>query len=157
MAGNRRPGFSDFEMAEIWRGWKSGKTLNSIGRALGRAGPHVRSLFAASGGFVPPPRRRSVRVLSGVERERISRGVAAGDSMRTIATALKRAPSTVSREIAPERGEYAPFGVWLSSYYLSEVAKSRLLFPTRAGLPALSVPMGCVIPRLLALLMLVWP
>ena len=124
MAGTRRPGFSDFEKAEIWRGWKSGKTLNSIGRALGRAGPHVRDLVAASGGFVPPPRRRSVRVLSRVERERISRGVAAGDSMRTIATALKRAPSTVSQEIAPERGEYAPFGVWSSYAYLTGGAEN---------------------------------
>ncbi len=107
MAGTRRPGFSDFEKAEIWRGWKSGKTLNSIGRALHRAGPHVRSLVAANGGFVPPPRRRSIRVLSRVEREEISRGVAAGDSMRAIATALKRAPSTVSREIARHGGREA--------------------------------------------------
>ena len=41
MAGTRRPGFSDFEKAEIWRGWKNGKTLNSIGRTLDRAGPHL--------------------------------------------------------------------------------------------------------------------
>ncbi len=90
MAGTRRPGFSGFEKAEIWRGWKSGETFNGIGRVLGRAGPHVRSLVAANGGFVPPPRRRSIRVLSRVEREEISRGVAAGDSMRAIATVLKK-------------------------------------------------------------------
>jgi hypothetical protein len=107
MGGTRRAGFSDFEKAEIWRGWKSGKTFNRIGRALDRAGPHVRSLVAANGGIVPPPRRRSIRVLSRVEREEISRGVAAGDSMRTIATALKRAPSTVSREIARHGGREA--------------------------------------------------
>ena len=71
MAETRRPGFSDFEKAEIWRGWKSGETFNSIGRVLDRAGPHVRSLVAANGGFVPPPRRRSIRVLSRVEREEI--------------------------------------------------------------------------------------
>ena len=107
MGGTRRPGFSDFEKAEIWRGWKSGKTFNRIGRGLDRAGPHVRSLVAANGGIVPPPRRRSIRVLSRVEREEVSRGVAAGDSMRTIATALKRAPSTVSREIARHGGREA--------------------------------------------------
>ena len=94
MGGTRRPGFSDFEKAAIWRGWKSGETFNRFGRMLDRAGPHVRSLVAANGGFVPPPRRRSIRVLSRIEREEISRGVAAGDSMRTIATALERAPST---------------------------------------------------------------
>ena len=97
MGGTRRPGFSDFEKAAIWRGWKSGETFNSIGRMLDRAGPHVRSLVAANGGFVPPPRRRSIRVLSRVEREEISRGVAAGDSMRTIASALERAPSADSK------------------------------------------------------------
>jgi IS30 family transposase len=43
-------------------------------------------------------------VLSRTEREEISRGIAAGDSMRTIAAALERAPSTVSREIARHGG-----------------------------------------------------
>jgi hypothetical protein len=105
MARIRRPGFSDFEKAEIWRGWKSGKTLNGIGRELDRAGPHLRDLVAASGGIaLPPPRRRSSWVLSRTEREEISRGIAAGHSMRTIATALERAPSTVSREIARQAG-----------------------------------------------------
>ena len=104
MARSRRPGFSDFEKAEIWRGRKSGMTLNSIGRALDRAGPHVRDLVAASGGIAPPPRRRSSWVLGRTEREEISRGIAAGHSMRTIATALERAPSTVSREIARHGG-----------------------------------------------------
>jgi len=56
MGGPRRPGFSDFEKAEIWRGWKSGKTFNRIGRGLDRAGPHVRSLVAAKGGIVLPRR-----------------------------------------------------------------------------------------------------
>jgi len=26
----RRPGFSDFEKAEIWQGWKSGKTRTNV-------------------------------------------------------------------------------------------------------------------------------
>ncbi len=34
MARIRRTGFSDFEKAEIWRGWKSGKTLNKIALQL---------------------------------------------------------------------------------------------------------------------------
>ncbi len=104
MARIRSDGFSDFEKAEIWRGWKNGKTLRSIGRALGRRSSHVRVLVAASGGIVPPPRRRSPWVLSRTEREEISRGIAAGHSMRTIASALKRAPSTVSREITRHGG-----------------------------------------------------
>jgi IS30 family transposase len=107
MAGTRRPGFSDFEKEEIWRSWKSGMTFKSIGRSLGRAGTHVRLLVAASGGFVPAPRRRSSRVLSRAEREEISRGLAAGDSMRMIAAALNRAPSSVSREVGRHGGRSA--------------------------------------------------
>ena len=78
MAKIRRPGFSEFEKAEIWRGWKNGKTLRSIGRGLGRRSNHVRMLVASNGGFIPPARRRSALVLSRVEREEISRGIAAG-------------------------------------------------------------------------------
>ena len=107
MARKRRPGFSDLEKAEIWQGWKIGKTLRGIGRALDRRSSHVRVFVAASGGIAPPTRRRSPRTLSRSEREEISRGLAAGDSMRTIATALNRSPSTVSREIARHRGRKA--------------------------------------------------
>ncbi len=103
MARRRRPGLSDFEKAEIWQGWKSGKTLRAIGRALDRRSSHIRVFVAASGGFVPLTRRRSPLALSRAEREEISRGIAADVSMRTIATALNRAPSTVSREIARRR------------------------------------------------------
>jgi IS30 family transposase len=51
----------------------------------------------------PEPKRSPLR-LSLVEREEISRGLAAGESMRAIARRLGRAPSTVSREIAANRG-----------------------------------------------------
>ena len=51
-AGIGRSGFSDFEKAENWRCLKIEKAPNSIGRALDRAGPPVRDLVAASGGFV---------------------------------------------------------------------------------------------------------
>src|ERR671910_729222 len=54
----------------------------------------------------PPKRgpRRSPLRLSLVEREEISRGVAAGESLRAIASRLGRAPSTVSREVAANGG-----------------------------------------------------
>jgi len=38
------------------------------------------------------------------EREEISRGLAAGLSLRTIAAGLSRAPSTISREVAAQGG-----------------------------------------------------
>ncbi|MCU1612686.1 MAG: integrase [Frankiales bacterium] len=57
-----------------------------------------------TGGYVPRPRRRRPQALDLAEREEISRGLARGDSLRQIARALGRAPSTVSREIARNRG-----------------------------------------------------
>jgi IS30 family transposase len=54
-----------------------------------------------------PPRReprRSPLRLSLVEREEISRGLAAGESLRVIAARLGRSPSTVSREVAANGG-----------------------------------------------------
>jgi len=55
----------------------------------------------------PEPVRSALR-LSRVEREEISRGVAAGESLRSIAVRLGRAPSTISREVAANggRGRY---------------------------------------------------
>jgi IS30 family transposase len=52
----------------------------------------------------PPERRRSPLRLSLVEREEISRGVAGGESFRAIARRLRRAPSTVSREVTLNGG-----------------------------------------------------
>lgn len=45
--------------------------------------------------------------LRRAEREEISRGVAAGESARAIAVRLKRAPATISREIARNGGRAA--------------------------------------------------
>jgi len=46
-----------------------------------------------------PPRQRSPLRLSLSEREEISVGLEAGESMRSIARRLKRAPSTICREV----------------------------------------------------------
>jgi IS30 family transposase len=64
----------------------------------------MRAFVLQTGGVKQPPRRRPARSLSAAEREEISRGVAAGDSCRTIACRLGRAPSTVSRELARNGG-----------------------------------------------------
>jgi IS30 family transposase len=52
----------------------------------------------------PPPPKRSPLRLSLAEREEISRGLAGGESLRSIARRLGRAPSTVSREVASHGG-----------------------------------------------------
>src|SRR5215212_4957678 len=60
------------------------------------------------GGVGPAPRRRGPLRLSLAEREEISRGLAAGLSLRAISAGLGRAPSTVSREVTRNggRGRY---------------------------------------------------
>jgi IS30 family transposase len=52
----------------------------------------------------PPPLKRSPLRLSLAEREEISRGLAGGESLRSIARRLGRSPSTVSREVTAHGG-----------------------------------------------------
>jgi IS30 family transposase len=92
------------EKAEIWRRYRAGESLRSITRALGRSMEALRMLVASTGGRLPRVERRSRLRLSPAEREEISRGVVAGESCRSIAGRLRRAPSTVSREIANNGG-----------------------------------------------------
>jgi IS30 family transposase len=73
-------------------------------RALDRRRNVVHRILVGTGGCTPVPRRRSPRVLSETEREEISRGVAAGHSLRQIAAGLGRAPSTVSGELGRHGG-----------------------------------------------------
>ncbi|MFP5325953.1 MAG: helix-turn-helix domain-containing protein [Acidimicrobiia bacterium] len=53
---------------------------------------------------MPPLRTRRPEFLSLAEREEISRGLAAGESVRAIARRLGRPPSTISREIKRNKG-----------------------------------------------------
>lgn len=92
------------ERADLWKRWKDGESVSDIARALGREAGTVHCMLSALGGIAPPERCRSERVLSLVEREEISRGLSAGDSIREIAGRLNRAPSTVSRELQRNGG-----------------------------------------------------
>jgi IS30 family transposase len=104
MTSGKRFRLSASQRAEVWHRWKTGESLHAIGRALGRAHPVVHRLLKQHGGIVPSPRRRSQRVLTLAEREDISRGIASGCSLRVIAQGLRRAPCTVSREVARHGG-----------------------------------------------------
>ena len=64
----------------------------------------VYRILAVNGGIAPAPRQRAPVALRLEEREEISRGVAAGRSIRRIAQDLGRAPSTISREIRRNGG-----------------------------------------------------
>jgi len=98
MRQGKRFGLSTVQKSELWRRWKAGQSLHEIGRAFGKEHSSIRCLVARHGGIVPAVRRRSGRVLTAVERETISRGVASGVSLRKIAQLLDRAASTVSRK-----------------------------------------------------------
>src|ERR1700676_3699815 len=92
------------QRTDVWRRWKAGDSLHTIGRAVDRPHTSIHCLLAHHGGIVPAVRRRSRRVLTAVEREDISRGLASGASLRKIAQLLDRAASTVSREVVRHGG-----------------------------------------------------
>ena len=104
----RRRWFSQEQKAELWERWKSGQSPIDIARALERKNKSgVYRILALTGGMVPVARRRCPAVLALNEREEISRGIAAGRSIRRIAAGLGRSPSTVSREVRRHGGRSA--------------------------------------------------
>jgi len=93
------------QRADVWRRWKAGESLHEIGRAYGKPHNCIRCVLLLSrGGIAPAARQRSGIALSLAEREDISRGIASGSSIRTIASGLGRAASTVSREVTRHGG-----------------------------------------------------
>jgi IS30 family transposase len=100
--------FTAKQKAELWERWKNGQSVLAISRALERRNKTgVQRIVAVHGGIAPAPRRRAVAALRLEEREEISRGVAAGRSVRRIARGLRRSPSTISREIRRNGGSQA--------------------------------------------------
>ena len=104
MVRRRGPRLTAAQKAEVWRRWRHGESLNAIGRALGRIAKVVRYEVARTGGVAPHARHRSRLALTLIEREAISRGLACGTSLRQISRQLRRAPSTISREIRRHGG-----------------------------------------------------
>ena len=96
--------YSATQRAEIWDRWRRGETMHDIGRLFDRGHSSIFSVLAPSGGIRPPARRRSRLALTLAEREEISRGLVAGRSLRSMAHALGRSASTLSREIGRNGG-----------------------------------------------------
>ena len=92
------------QKALMWERWKAGWTLRQIAKLFDRGGGSVGGILAQTGGIRPPERRRCATVLTLAEREEVSRALMAGQSMRSIAARLGRAPSTISREIGRNGG-----------------------------------------------------
>jgi IS30 family transposase len=104
MAYRTRIYYTDADKELMWDRWQAGESLHSIARLFDRYHPSIQRILAESGGIRPPKRRRSRLALSIAEREEISRGIVAGRSIRSIASSLGRAPSTVSRELRRNGG-----------------------------------------------------
>ena len=99
-----RRGFSTAEKTELWDRWQRGESLRAIGRVFSKPSSSIYFQISPYGGIRPLPRRRSRLSLTLSEREAISRGIVAGQSMRSIARLLDRPPSTVSREVRRNGG-----------------------------------------------------
>ena len=97
--------YTENQKALMWERWQKGESLQQIAQLFDRNHSSIQGILAATGGIRPPPRGRSRWALTLAEREEISRAVVAGQSMRSIAAQLGRAPSTVSREIKRNGGQ----------------------------------------------------
>ncbi|MHA3914410.1 helix-turn-helix domain-containing protein [Halovulum sp. GXIMD14793] len=98
--------YTDKQKSEMWDRWQRGESMSSIGRHFDRASSSIFPHLAQFGGFRPPARKRSRFALSLPEREEISRGLVANQSLRFIAKSLNRSPSTITVR-NPERVEAA--------------------------------------------------
>lgn len=96
--------YTDGDKALMWDRWRRGESLHQIARLFNRHHTSVRGILAETGGIRPAARHRSPRALSLAEREDVSRALVAGHSIRSIASTLGRAPSTISREIGRNGG-----------------------------------------------------
>ena len=104
MVQRYRRGFTTAERTELWDRWQRGESLKAIGRAFGKPSSSIYYQLSPHGGIRPPPRRRSRLALTLSEREEISRGIVAEQSIRSMAVSLGRSPSTVSREVRRNGG-----------------------------------------------------
>lgn len=92
------------ERLTLWKLWQQGQTLVQISEGLKASAGCVVQTFVRAGG-IPPRCRRRASSLSELEREDISRCLAARWSLRAIAKRLGRSPSTISREVKRNLGK----------------------------------------------------
>ena len=104
MGYRKRTYYTEDQKALMWDRWQQGDTLHAIAALFDRSHGSVRGILSRTGGIRPPQRTRSRLALTLAEREEISRGIVAGESLRSIASALGRSASTVSREIQRNGG-----------------------------------------------------
>jgi len=97
---------NDEKKAVIWNEWGGGTPMIEISRKIEKPPATIFSYLQYHGGMRPYQRTRSSKSLSFMDREEISRGLAAGQSMRLIAGLLDRHVSSVSREVRRNGGSF---------------------------------------------------
>ena len=133
--------YTESQRALMWDRWEKGESLYQIAQLFDRGNSSIHRILAETGGIRPAQRSRSPLALTGAEREEISRAMVAGHSMRSVATRLGRAPSTISREIkrngGPEcyRANYADQAAWDQAHRpkTCKLAENRRLANIVAG------------------------
>jgi IS30 family transposase len=127
--------YTESQKALMWERWRQGESLQKIAQLFERNHSSIMQILAATGGIRPAQRCRSRLALTLAEREEISRAVVAGQSVRSIAMSLGRAPSTISREIKRNGGQecyrasQADQGAWDRARRLKpcKLAENRML------------------------------
>ena len=96
--------FTAEEKASVFELWKNGTGFSEIANILGSKPGTIFTMLRDTGGIKPHERKRAVAHLTLSEREEIRAGLSAKMSIRAIATALNRSPSTISREVLNRPG-----------------------------------------------------
>ncbi len=127
--------FSNRLVAELyqpfWAAWQAGEFLTDASTLAGTHRKRGLAWLREAGG-VRPRRGQNLqgRYLSFAEREEIALARAAGESMRLIASRLRRSPSTISRELARNAdgiGRYRAGAAHMLAYERASRPKSAKL------------------------------
>jgi len=105
--GDHARRLSEHERRELQRRVAAGETFASAAAAVGCSTKSIQRLLARTGGLEQRAQERSPLRLSPADREELSRGLVAGDSLRQIAERLGRVASTLSREVERNGGRTA--------------------------------------------------
>jgi Helix-turn-helix domain len=106
MKNRTRTYYTATQKTLMWARWKDGWTLHWIGKLFDRPHTSIQGILSKTGGIRRFDLRRCALALTLAEREEISRALTVGQSMRSIAARLGRAPSTISREIGRNGGQH---------------------------------------------------
>jgi transposase, IS30 family len=107
-------------LAALLAVWEGAGQVEAARRA-GISRRSVTRLVAEAGGVKPHVHKKRAGSLTPADRESISRGLVAGESLRAIARALVRAPSTISREVAANGGRDR-YRAWAAQRRADELA-----------------------------------